>query len=207
MTTVAEMRDRIERRTRIVAADEMKPALPEYGRGVVASVVGNQASIRKGTAETEPTGGFTVPADINVAADDLVFYFESGIERQIIHVIARAVPLIGASLSDYPKLVKSGTVGTAALTAPGVATVGVKVETGLTYVPMVLVYHSSGDGVWRQAPNLLSNTAGQILENYRYSVTVADTNKTRFVFATYSSRPEGVAAQTYRWLIFDRQIS
>jgi hypothetical protein len=186
-----------------VADERLAPVAQGFARGIVDVVVGSTAWVRKGTAADPPTPGFDVLPHLDVQVGDLVWYYELGNDRLIVGNLSRGgITLPAAS----PQVINSGTIQTAALSGPGVATIGVKVETGLTYVPMVLVYHSKGDGVWRQAPNLVSNEAGQILENYRFSVTVADTNKTRFVFATYSSRPEGIPAQTYRWVIFDRAI-
>lgn len=202
--TVKELQDRLELGTRMVAVDEVRPVMAHIVRGIVAAVTGSTASVRKGDAETEPTASYTIPADKDVIAGDLVLCIEEGQERVILEVLSRNALALPTGVA---KIISSGTVTTAALTAPGDAVTTVNIETGLDYVPLILVYHFGSDLNWRPVPNVEINTeTGQILDTFRCSFRVINTNQTRLAVRTQTTRPAGVAAQTYRWVIYDRSI-
>lgn len=192
-----ELGARLVRRMRLTAADTQPPE--PFIVGVVTSVDGTKARLE----ENGP--GYTIPPGIEVAVGDLVWAYSRSALRLIRENLSRnGLAIDPASTAKYAS---SGLVTTDALVAAGTSTATVDIETGLTYVPALLIFHEASAGVWRPVPDYVLNSSGQVLDAFRASVEVANTDQTRLIVETQTTRAAGIAATRYRWLILEKQVS
>jgi hypothetical protein len=108
------------------------------------------------------------------------------------------------STPGLPRIIRSGSLTTTAITAPGVQEASVTLSLGLTFPPFVLGMYAADNGRTVAVPDVTLNAAGQILDAVQLSTQVVSTNKTKVTATVQTSRPKGRGPVSFRYMLLDR---